>query len=134
MQPNMNREEFLFWRHVDALVAGSENAEVSGFSNNPTKNSKTPYVGLAFSSLDNNTYFSPLLRLNYYISSKGFQVCITTDYSGCSNKTQEEFDRQIPEFSTLYEKTFTWEGFVFDELINWIVENRNWDLSRFKSN
>lgn len=29
---SMNREEFLFWRHIDALVASSDTGEVSGLA------------------------------------------------------------------------------------------------------
>lgn len=129
---NMNREEFLFWRHIDALVTLSETPETNGFGYCRNKEGEKVYTGLVYRDLQDVTYFCPLLRLGYYISSKGFYVRITTNYGGCSEKTQKELESKIPEFSTLYETTFTWNNFVFDELINWIARHNEWDTSRFK--
>lgn len=67
------------------------------------------------------------MRLSYCITSKGFQAQMYTDYDNTSEKIREEFDARIPEFSVLCTKTFEWGNFVFDELIEWIASNNNWE-------
>ena len=122
---SMNREEFLFWRHIDALVASSDTAEVSGLGYQCNEN-KT-ITGVGYTDLNDDFYFAPLLRLSYCITSKGFQVQIFTSYDGISEKVAKEWDAKIIEGLILCTKTFDWDDFVFDKLIAWIKENSDWD-------
>ena len=130
----MTRDENLFWQHLAILCTTSTTPDISGFHQYRNQNSKTQVTGLAYRDLKDDGCFSPLLRLNYCVFSKGFQVYITTNYEGASEEKQTELDDKIAEFSVLYEKFFAWDGFIFDELIRWISAHSEWDSSADRQN
>lgn len=112
----MNREEALFWRMIKIYAEAVDDGVAS--------HGRSNYTGIVYEGFGSNLV-SPALEVSYCVTSRGVNVAVRTNYTLYG--TAETNEKKIPDCTIIAEIFFDWDNFVFDNLVNWIVEHGEWE-------